>query len=88
MTVTQCLMRTESGDVQSQRPAAADGVRTEGFQFCFGVGRQCIAWERVHPEKEALPFPLHAAENPAQAKRSGFQCKAMLPCIRPAFALQ
>lgn len=43
VTVTQCLMRTESGDVQPQRPAAADGVRTEGFQFCFGVGRQCIA---------------------------------------------
>lgn len=38
VTVTQCLMRTESGDVQPQRPAAADGVRTEGFQFCFGVG--------------------------------------------------
>ena len=81
-------MRTESGDVQSQRPAAADGVRTESFQFCFGVGRQCIARERVHPEKEALPFPLHAAESPAQAKRPGFQRKAMLPCIRPAFALQ
>ena len=42
MTVTQRLMRTESGDVQPQRPAAADGVRTEGFQFCFGVGRQGI----------------------------------------------
>ena len=42
MTVTQRLMRTESGDVQPQRPAAADGVRTEGFQFCFGVGGQGI----------------------------------------------
>lgn len=42
VTVTQCLMRTESGDVQPQRPAAADGVRTESFQFCFGVGRQGI----------------------------------------------
>ena len=42
VTVTQCLMRTESGDVQPQRPAAADGVRTEDFQFCFGVGRQGI----------------------------------------------
>lgn len=85
----QCLMRTESGDVQPQRPAAADGVRTEGFQFCFGVGGQgIIARERVHPEKEALPFPLHAAESPAQAERPRFQKKTMLPCIRPAFALQ
>lgn len=42
MTVTQCLMRTESGDVQSQRPAVADGVHTESFQFCFGVCRQGI----------------------------------------------
>ena len=88
MTVTQRLMRTESGDVQPQCPAAADGIRTEGFQFCFGVGRQCIAWERVHPEKKALPFPLHAAESPAQAKRPRFQKETMLPCIRPAFVLQ
>ena len=81
-------MRTESGDVQSQRPAAADGILAECFQLLLRVRGQLTSGESVHPEKKTLPFPLHAAESPVQAERPRAQHKAVLPGSRPAPALQ
>ena len=71
-----------SPSVQQRRTVSSQSASS----FCFGVrGQLTIAREHVHPEKKALPFPLHAAESPVQAERPGFQRKAMLPCSPSSF---
>ena len=87
-SVPQGLTGPEAGNIQPQHPAAADGILAECFQLFLCVRGQLTSGESVHPEKKALPFPLHAAEDPVQAERPLVQHKAVLPGSRPAPALQ
>ena len=93
VTVTQCLMRTESGDVQPQRPAAADGVRTEASSSASASAGRALLRESAFTRRRKLS-PSRSTPQKARRRRSGPTSSAkrcspvsvqLLPAIKVPF---